>query len=304
MKLAVQFFGHLRTFKKCAKSVRKHLLSKYDCDVFIHTWSTLDHRTQTWHCNSIKRNSPIDSFTIKELQRLYAPKKILVEDQINSCIYQSSISCLSSNGNTKMSMQGIMFMLESKFKVNEIRKRYQLENSVEYDYVIMIRPDVKLYKDFNFEFLDREISLCRNLLTRYCAFSYSKARKFPVLGNCASDILYFGTPESIDSVIDVLKSIDLFSVQNSVWNPETLYINELLKHHIASQMINYEYGKDWKIIRDGINISRKDIIQIHIKPDCAKCNFLSFMPFRLLYLNIDLFTFYKVIFCIGKKFDD
>jgi hypothetical protein len=39
MKIAVQLFGHLRTYKKCFPALKKHLLSKYDCDIFIHSFS-------------------------------------------------------------------------------------------------------------------------------------------------------------------------------------------------------------------------------------------------------------------------
>ena len=51
MKIAVCFFGHLRTFKECAKHIKHNLLDKYDCDLFMHTWSTYNHHTKTHHEN-------------------------------------------------------------------------------------------------------------------------------------------------------------------------------------------------------------------------------------------------------------
>ena len=54
MKIAIQLFGHLRTYKKCLPALKKHLLNKYDCDIFMHTWDTYNHNTKTWHKNKSK----------------------------------------------------------------------------------------------------------------------------------------------------------------------------------------------------------------------------------------------------------
>ena len=54
MKIAVCFFGHLRTFKRCAPYIKKNLLNHYDCDLFMHTWSEYNHNTKTWHDNKCK----------------------------------------------------------------------------------------------------------------------------------------------------------------------------------------------------------------------------------------------------------
>lgn len=51
MKIAICFFGHLRTFKRCAPHLKRNLLDQYDCDLFMHTWSTLNHQTITHHEN-------------------------------------------------------------------------------------------------------------------------------------------------------------------------------------------------------------------------------------------------------------
>lgn len=57
-KVAVQLFGHLRTYKECYQSLKEHLLDKYDCDVFciLGTQSTiqLKHGIQfTWKIKTI-----------------------------------------------------------------------------------------------------------------------------------------------------------------------------------------------------------------------------------------------------------
>ena len=60
MKIAVQFFGHLRTFMDCYNSINENLLNRYDADVFFYTWDRLDHNTKTWHQFHLANNNPLD----------------------------------------------------------------------------------------------------------------------------------------------------------------------------------------------------------------------------------------------------
>ena len=79
MKIAVCFFGHLRTFKRCAPYIKLNLLEHYDCDLFMHTWSDYNHQTKTWH-----ENQPIEGKVSKqEIIDTYGEfKNIIIEDQI------------------------------------------------------------------------------------------------------------------------------------------------------------------------------------------------------------------------------
>jgi len=94
LKIAVQFFGHMRTFEKCAPSLKKYFLRYYDCDVFIHTWSTLDHDTKTWHKHKKSGHSIDQSQFENKIQSLYSPKKIKIEDQVpeDLGIYEASLT--------------------------------------------------------------------------------------------------------------------------------------------------------------------------------------------------------------------
>ena len=78
MKIAICFFGHLRTFKRCAPHLKRNLLDQYDCDLFMHTWSTLNHQTITHH-----ENKNIDGIvTEKSIIDTYGTfKSILIEKQ-------------------------------------------------------------------------------------------------------------------------------------------------------------------------------------------------------------------------------
>lgn len=81
MKIAICLFGNLRTFKQCSNSLEQHVSSINECDIFIHTWSSLNHSTQTWHKNNSPENSLNVNLQIDCINECYRPKKLLIEDQ-------------------------------------------------------------------------------------------------------------------------------------------------------------------------------------------------------------------------------
>ncbi|MBE6444385.1 MAG: hypothetical protein E7020_06970 [Alphaproteobacteria bacterium] len=303
MKIAVQFFGHLRTYEKCADSVRKHLLSLYDCDIFMHTWSETEHKTKTWH-NHTAKSLVVDAERIEKLKALYNLKDIIVEKQ-EPAEDDTLIPCQHNQGKSQISKAGIGFMLYSKHKVNELRKKYQKEHNIVYDYVLVIRPDIKLKKDFILKHVDNEISIQSTTTSRYCACNISNSNDFPVIGNIASDIVYFGKPETIDKVIDVLNKIDFSKHLESMWNPETLFNHELEKAGISSHFINYQYKLDWEILRkpDKRKI-RKGIISLKIRRNLFLFHLLEILPISLLSLKFSIFGHFLFDICIGRDVNE
>ena len=303
MKIAIQFFGHLRTYEKCIKSVKKHLLSKYDCDVFMHTWSETEHKTKTWH-NHNSKSFAVDEKRIESLKTLYNLKDITVEKQ-NEVKEDILIPCQHNQGKSQISKAGMKFMLYSKQKVNELRIKYQKAHNIKYDYVLVIRPDIKLKKDFILNFVDDEIKTQQSNNTRYCACNISNSNDFPIIGNIASDIVYFGKPETINKTIDILNKIDFEKHQNDMWNPETLFNQELEKAGISSHFINYQYKQDWEILRrpDKRKI-RKSIITLKIKRNLFHFHLLNILPIPFLELKLRLLGYFLFDICIGKSDND
>lgn len=303
MKIAVQFFGHLRTYEKCADSVKKHLLSLYDCDVFMHTWSETEHKTKTWHNYNFK-SFAVDEKRIESLKTLYNLKDIMVEKQ-NEVKDDIIIPCQHNQGKSQISKTGMEFMLRSKQKVNELRKKYQKDHNIKYDYVLVIRPDIRLKNDFILNKVDNEIKIQSATITRYCACNISSSNDFPIIGNIASDIVYFGKPETIDKVISVLNKIDFKKHINNMWNPETLFNHELEKAGISSHFINYQYKQDWEILRkpDKRKI-RKGVISLKIRKSLFLFHLLEILPVSLLSLKFSIFGHFLFDVCIGRGPND
>ena len=96
MKIAVCFFGHLRTFKRCAPYIKFNLFKHYDCDLFMHTWSDYNHQTKTWH-----ENQPIEGkVSQQEIIDTYGEfKNIIVNDTLrmykNDDIRMYNFDCIT-----------------------------------------------------------------------------------------------------------------------------------------------------------------------------------------------------------------
>lgn len=153
MKIAIQLFGHLRTFEQCAPVLQQKLLSHYDCDIFIHTWS------ETEHCAKHQLNQLTGDIQSKQTNiiydkiiQYYHPKKILIEEQEDFDIYNIYNPSASEKDIFKdfhkVSLNGQIYMLQSMCKSNNLRFIYQQESNINYDYVIFMRPDILLDEDF------------------------------------------------------------------------------------------------------------------------------------------------------------
>ena len=136
-KIAVQFFGHLRTFEKCLPYLKKHLLNNYDCDIFMHTWDTYNHNSKTWHTNFKNSNKKVNQEEIIKKLNI-KPEQIKIEHQD---LYTKDEIIVRGY---KFAVQGLMSVYHSIKTVNKLREDYQKKHKIKYDMVVCIRPDVLL----------------------------------------------------------------------------------------------------------------------------------------------------------------
>ena len=81
MKVAIQIFGHLRTFERCAQSLNANLLDQYpDHDVFLHTWDRLESETVAHHA-PLCDPAPVDDRVLAAIEFSYHPRRMSVESQ-------------------------------------------------------------------------------------------------------------------------------------------------------------------------------------------------------------------------------
>lgn len=304
MKVAIQFFGHIRTFDECFESVKKHLIDIYDCDVFMHTWDKTDHESKTWH-KAKRIIKSVDSQTIQQLKKDYNLKELIVESQ-ELDNNREIVSCQHNYGETQISINGLRYMLYSQAKVNNLRKNYQNKHNIKYDFIVFIRPDVKLNSDFILDELNHAINMQGNNPARYCACNLT-SKEFPIIGSCASDVIFVGKPKDIDKSIETLNHIEFTKNKNKIWSPECLFNQQLKQAGISSIFINYIYGRDWEIIRPQENTKikkitiRKKIIRLKISKREFNLHLFSFISRPILAVQFSILNMFYVNLLVGSK---
>lgn len=153
MKVALCLSGHLRKFDETFPSLRKFFLDRYDCDIFIHTWNKMGYQSRF-------RNDPnIDdtNFKLDKINFLYNPKKIVIEPiEFIEELRKESYSYAPHLVNEPKPAHHMASMFYKIFACNEIRKQYQIEKNIEYDWVIRSRTDLLFHGNVNIPQADIE----------------------------------------------------------------------------------------------------------------------------------------------------
>ncbi len=244
-KIAVQLYGHLRTFEECASDLKSKLLEKYECDVFIHTWDTLDHNSPTWHRPHSSTNPvPFQADLIDKLLQCYEPKDILIEQQN----FLSRHGLFGSNSNNQISLVGIEYMLYSQNQVNDLRMSYERTYFKEYDYVIMLRPDIRLLEDFHLEQYLHEFEIGNSAsihLIHQLEFR-NHSSKLVIYPNMA-DLFFFSKPEVMNSIVLAFDSFAEYFIerqeifQSSIISPEVAFVNFIESQRILPKFYQFNF---------------------------------------------------------------
>ncbi|MDL0089932.1 hypothetical protein NYG85_11250, partial [Campylobacter sp. PS10] len=220
-RLAIQFFGHTRTYKKTYESFFKYIVEPnkndgWEIDIFIHTWDMTSSDAKTWHSG---RNNfietPLTQETKDEIKTIYNPKVFVVEHL----------------------EAGVNGRYETKRKTNKLREKYEIENNIKYDYILYARLDILFAKPLR---LQTYIDLYNNgamknfsLPEKHCFAPFNPFFRMPVIDMRyvnEGDILYFAnhsmnipnatTNENLYSIlIDYRLHRDFFlQRENFVWN--------------------------------------------------------------------------------------
>lgn len=260
MKIAVLLFGHLRDFHKCADSIKENLLDHYECDVFIHTWDEIEPSTFSWHGQRAV-NRMVDDSLRKTIEHKYSPKGIMIEHQEKStdeCIFESP----HCNG-FKFSTAGMHFMFYSMNKANKLRCEFQNTHNINYDYVLVTRPDVKLKHFLDIskickqsEILGIDVNNCRYFASQKSTVYHLNA----LVVNQPNDLLFFAKPPIIDKYISINQNIDIEYLKTHTINIVSNYTSRELAESIIPMPISYFMGEDWSFSgsRYSLEVKLKD----------------------------------------------
>lgn len=287
-KIAVCFYGNLRTFKKCLPYVRKNLIDLYDCDVFMHTWDKYDHNSKTWHKFRFWANKNVDKNEIKRL--LHIPDEQIIVD---STPFDDNKNLYYYEDNT-FSLFGLKCLYESMRAVNHLRQEFAHTHNIKYDAVVFIRPDV---------FLNTKIDILNTISNKkeLCFVGNLGGKIGDVKQIRASDVFFWARPDVIDSVIENMK-IDIKKDETISILPEGKFVENIISAGVMPICCaDYKYGSDFYILRPHRNFKMsRDIITLHTHRDRLFIGVLMFLD-SVININIKFFNRFTIQFSIGDS---
>lgn len=257
-KIAIQFFGHLRTFEKTYKSFFKNVVlpnmkDGYEVDIFIHTWTEKDHSTVSFRNPNGKeyRGSKL-SYKDRELaEKIYKPKKVIYENQLD-CKDNIFIEKLYK---TKKSYKGVLNMVYTKYKSSFIRREYEQDKGIKYDWVIVTRPDIEFFTPFRIDYILKDYQNLDNKIPEnslfYATKIFARANVSDLKFVGGSDLIYFGRPKSIDKATSLYKSWRDYNDCQTLYDEDNFFafefwfINYWINQGIAPIAINYVTAIDF-----------------------------------------------------------
>ncbi len=303
LKIAVCFFGHLRSYQKCAPFLRRNFLKYYDCDLFMHTWSTLDHNTQTWH----KLKKAEGNTRREDIIRAYGNlKNIEIEEQKPKDLGVIRIKGDHTDKETKMSLFGIGAVLHSMRESLRGCEEYAAENKVKYDYILFVRPDIWLKKPLRIDKILKDMP-SKKIANGFFAFA-NPMGLLPTAGfksMSGVDLLFFATPKTMADVIqnNALAIKDLKPNMLVDYCPEYSLIQFVEKRGFTPYRIEgFKLPNDWDILRIMKVVKfRKRFIQLRIRGNKFLLWIFPSMMRRIVSVQINLFGVFTIDFAIGNS---
>lgn len=240
-KIAVCFFGHLRTYKICAPFLKLKFLRYYDYDLFMHSWSEIDHNTKSWH----KVRKAIGAVDKQDVINTYGEfKELIIEEQIYEDLGHLGYP-------TTFDVFGVKAAFIARYKVAMACKKYAQKHNITYDWVLFIRPDVFLKKPL---LLDEAAFPCYTAIdkTIFCANSWN-INDYRYYAR-ATDVLFYAKMHTIYSFMEAteetLNRIDGFYSKN--YMPEYSFDEQMIISKLFYKYLSYyniNTPKAWAIKR-------------------------------------------------------
>lgn len=224
MKIGVCLSGHYRNFDSNYESWERNLFSKYDCDVFLHTWDIMGNRKNTGDV-CVEENANTIPYTEDLLKEKYGFTDLVIQrydepllefKQCSARIRKFRNSSSISINNIDFKLRRITHLYSMWYKA--LRCFELLENySDRYDLIIKCRPDIRLQNSFNLDDID---SSCINWPWYNSRYEhYSEPHDYYAVGNFSNMKIYnnlYNHMQEMEDVLNIEESVEKFL------NPHTL----------------------------------------------------------------------------------
>lgn len=220
-KVAILFYGYMRSFVQTVNSIKDHIIVPLNADVYISTYSTFFGQKTTDPHNSLENPG---NLTIDMLQfPLYGYLKDFIIETHDIEFYKREISRMRLPEFNHMGGPNwrSLSMYDSFRKVIRLRQKYEQANNIKYDVVILMRPDLMIAK---FDIKDLDLNI----------INYSVSHSAPSLGSS----YYFGDhalvsrKKNIDILETLYDNVENLYKQGFTVNNETFISQHLLQNNI------------------------------------------------------------------------
>ena len=231
-RVAIQFYGYLRSYKDCRDSFFKHLVEPiksagYAVDIFMHSWDFVEGQVTSWDFEKVTTDAELPQKTPSkdELITLYNLKGIDITPQVKSANDEKFIAIRCRYKYRYKSLANAYF---SVYSANQLRLNYEAKNGIEYDFVIVTRPDLFWNKPFSLDFLGDGSMWGQNFKSKLFGF-YSVME-----GEQAGlDMLYMANPRIIDKIANIYPTLNYENLNNAdLFNPESVLQNFMLDNRV------------------------------------------------------------------------
>lgn len=144
--------GHMRSYKYTFQRLRFNLLKRYEgsVDLFVSTWEESETEEETKYRKDTEEKEIITKENLEAAYDRYL-KKYNIEDFQE--IYDTKIkSPLYENKHPMITKMACMW-----YKIQDswqLMTKHAIENNIKYDIIVRIRPDVKIFKFEDVDFLN------------------------------------------------------------------------------------------------------------------------------------------------------
>jgi hypothetical protein len=243
MKIAVQLYGHLRTFEKCAGSLFNSFPANYEVDVFLHTWDISEHSSRSWYPNQVRaEGGPITNSILKRVNDLYQPKRL----KFGSQNFVSIDGHFGTHDNVQISLAGLKYMHFSMQESTKLRNDYETEQGIHYDYVLVTRPDIELLDKLDFDTYAKHFTFYNKTIIHFVHQMELQHRgKRIYVYPQMSEVLFLGKPETINLATSMYQYFDRYMIdfpktfEKQVEIPEIGWRQFLTENAIASESYKF-----------------------------------------------------------------
>lgn len=223
MKTAVIFFGFFRTFEQTKQSFKDHIMDPLDADIYFSTPKTLFHDTDIpvgsdvidFFGNNLKSYELID-YDINKYKDFVIQNNIPERNYAGTLAYHIASQC---NGRSLST---------------QVFQKYINENKIEYDLVILTRPDLKYHTKFDCNKVDYDKINCPS---HYWDFGRlwnpdPHTNRPPQISKGLGDIVLAGSQKNMLVYASMYDNIAKYSKEGMEFLSECLVPYHLIKNNI------------------------------------------------------------------------